>query len=89
MDKDELKKLVENLKGELVLIDKELRQISSENPLIKGDFNVKVDDIGTSSDDTAQEAGELDRLQAIVDNLARRRKEIVDTLEKLENNNQR
>mgnify|MGYP001581523281 CR=1 FL=1 len=87
MDKGEQQKLIENLKKELDLIDKELLQISSESPLIKGDFDVRIDDIGTSPDDTAQEAGELDRLQAIVDNLERRRKEIVIALQKLENNN--
>jgi len=87
MDKEEQGRLIENLKKELDLIDKELLQISSESPSTRGDFNVRVDDIGTSFDDIAQEAGELDRLQAIVDNLERRRKEIAGTLQKLESNN--
>ncbi len=87
MTKEELKKLVEGLKKELVTIDKELRDIASENPLVRGDFDVKVEDIGTSPDDTAQEAGELDRLQALVDNLERRRKEINNILQKIERGN--
>lgn len=87
MTKEELKKLVDGLKKELATIDKELRGIASENPLVRGDFDVKVEDIGTSPDDTAQEAGELDRLQALVDNLERRRKEINNILQKIETGN--
>ncbi len=84
MTKEELEKLVDGLKKELVVIDKELRNIASENPLVRGDFDVRVEDLGTSPDDTAQEAGELDRLQALVDNLERRRKEINNILQKIE-----
>lgn len=83
MDKKDLQKLTESLNQELIAIDKELSDIASENPLIKGDFDVRVDDIGSSIEDAAQEAGELDRLQALVDNLERRRKEIVVILDKI------
>src|SRR3989344_1331067 len=83
MDKDELKKLVENLQKELATIDKELSGIASENPLVRGDFDVKVEDMGQSTEEAAQEAGELDRLQALVDNLEKKRKEIVAMLEKI------
>lgn len=84
MTKDELQKLSENLKKELILIDKELVGIASQNPLVRGNFNVKVEDIGPSIEDAAQEAGELDRLQALVDAFERRRKEVVNILAKIE-----
>ena len=83
MDKDELLKLTEDLKSELANIDRELLAIATENPAVHGDFDVKVEDIGSSSDDNAQEAGELDRSQAMVDNLERRRKEITTILQKI------
>ena len=83
MDRDETQKLIDNLNKELIGIDKELSYIATENPEIKGDFNVKVEDIGSSPDDTAEEAGELDRNQAIVETLVTRRKEVVHSLEKI------
>jgi RNA polymerase-binding transcription factor DksA len=86
MTKDELEKLDANLAKEQEVIEKELRDIASENPLIKGDFDVKVEDIGPTNEDAAQEASELDRNQAMVDELERRLKEILNTREKIKNN---
>ena len=83
MDLNKLKKLKENLEKRIKEIDKELSAIASENPLVKGDFNVSVEDIGPSQEDAAQEAGELDRQQALVTTLERERKEISATLEKI------
>ena len=87
MDKDDLQKLSDSLKARLVEIDKELSAIASENPLVKGDFNVTVEDLGPSQEDTAQEAGELDRQQALVITLEKERKEVVRTIEKIESGN--
>lgn len=84
MTKDELKQLVENLKKRTKEIDAELRKIASENPLIKGDFDVTVDDLGPSQEDAAQEASELDRQQALVNTLEKERKEIAATIDKIE-----
>ena len=83
MDKDELQKLSDSLKSRLTEIDRELSAIAFENPLVRGDFNVRVDDLGPSQEDAAQEAGELDRQQALVTALEKERKEIVNTLEKI------
>lgn len=83
MDKEELQKLTDNLNKELIEIDRALSDIASENPLVKGDFEVKVQDMGPTQEDAAQEAGELDRNQAQVDLLERRRKEINSTLNKI------
>lgn len=84
MTREELLKLKEDLQKELGSIDEELSGIATENPAVRGDFDVKVEDIGSSLEDAAQEAGELERLQALVDALERRRKEIVNILEKIE-----
>jgi len=84
MTKDELKKLTGSLKKRLKEIDSELAKIASENPLVRGDFDVKVEDIGESEEDAGQEAGELDRNQAMVNTLEKERKDIETTLRKIE-----
>lgn len=84
MTKDELQKLADNLKKRVKEIDKELSSIASENPLVRGDFEVKVEDLGKSDEDTGQEAGELDRNQAMVNTLEKERKDIENTLDKIE-----
>jgi len=83
MNKEALKKLDENLAKEQVEIKRELRSVATENPVVKGDFDVKVQDVGPSQEDAAQEAGELDRNQALVDELERRLKEIGRTRERI------
>ena len=65
-------------------IDKELGDIASENPLVRGDFDVQVGDLGKSEDDVGQEAVELDRNQAMVNTLEKERKGIENTLDKIE-----
>jgi RNA polymerase-binding transcription factor DksA len=84
MTKEEIKKLVADLMEEKTKIEAELRTIASENPLVKGDFEVRVEDQGSSVEDAGEEAAELDRNQAMVDMLERRLKEIDATLEKVE-----
>ena len=83
MNTSEAEKLSQSLKKRLGQIDKELSAIASENPLVRGDFNVRVEDIGSSQEDAAQEAGELDRQQALVTALEKERKEILNTLAKI------
>ena len=85
MVKEELKKLADSLETRLKEIDNELSSIASENPLVRGDFDVKVDDLGKSEEDAGQEAGELDRNQAMVNTLEEERKEIENTLYKIKN----
>lgn len=84
MTKEELDKLKKTLSSRISEIDFELSKIGLENPIVKGDFNVVVDDIGSSQEDTAQEAMELDRQQALVTALENERKEIRSTLDKIE-----
>lgn len=84
MTKEELQKLKNNLESRLKEIDKELADIASENPLVRGDFDVKVGDLGKSEDDAGQEAVELDRNQAMVNTLEKERKDIENTITKVE-----
>ena len=84
MTKEELQKLKDSLKKRLQEIDRELTDIASENPLVRGDFDVKVGDLGKSEDDAGQEAVELDRNQAMVNTLEKERKGIESTLDKIE-----
>ncbi|KKT80703.1 MAG: hypothetical protein A3B99_02300 [Candidatus Yanofskybacteria bacterium RIFCSPHIGHO2_02_FULL_44_12b] len=83
MTKDELKKLDDDLAQEEKVIRNQLSSIAKENPLVKGDFDVVVEDLGKSQEDAAQEAGDLDRDQALVDALERRLKEITSTRQKI------
>ena len=83
MDKEESQKLIQTLNNRLKEIDKELSRIASENPLVRGDFDVKVEDYGKSEEDAGEEAVELDRNQAMVNMLEQERKDIQNTLEKL------
>lgn len=83
MDKKELEQLSDNLRKRLSEIDFELTKIASENPLVKGDFDVRVDDLGKSEEDAGEEAVELDRNQAMVNMLEKERKGIEATLEKI------
>ena len=84
MTRNELQKLLDNLKNRLKEIDSELSKIASENPLVKGDFDVKVEDFGKSEEDAGEEAGELDRNQAMVNMLEKERKDIETTLGKID-----
>lgn len=84
MTKEELQKLRNSLRKRLQEIDKELTDIAFENPLVRGDFDVKVGDLGKSEDDAGQEAVELDRNQAMVNTLEKERKDIKSTIEKIE-----
>lgn len=84
MDKKELEQLSDNLRKRLTEIDSELTRIASENPLVKGDFDVRVDDLGKSEEDAGEEAVELDRNQAMVNMLEKERKDIGATLEKIQ-----
>ena len=85
MTPEDLKKLDADLAEEEAEVRKELKAVASENPLVKGDFDVAVEDIGETQEDAAQEASELDRNQAMVDTLERRLKELLHAREKIKN----
>jgi len=83
MDQQESQNLISNLNKELKEIDEVLAKTASENPAVRGDYYAKVEDLGSSPDDTAEEASELDRNQALVDSLETRRREILRVLEEV------
>ncbi len=84
LTQDELQKLRSNLETEFKTIETQLKEIASENPAVKGDFDVRVEDLGDSMEDVAQEMTTLDQRQALVSALERRRKEVKDALDKIE-----
>src|SRR3989344_588566 len=73
----------DNLNKELETIESQLREVASENPAVKGDFDVRVEDLGESMEDAAQEMTTLDQRQAMVTALEKRRKEVKDAIEKI------
>lgn len=85
MTKDELQKLDTELAAEEATLREELKEVGYEASFVKGDYQPKVEDLGHSLEDAAQEAGELDRNQALVDTLKRRLEEIIETRSKIKN----
>ena len=83
LTQDEVQKLHDNLQAELKTIEDQLREIASENPAVKGDFDVRVEDLGSSMEDSAQEMTTLDQRQALVTVLEKKRKEVKDAIEKI------
>jgi RNA polymerase-binding transcription factor DksA len=83
LNQDDLQKLKANLEKELETIENQLREIASENPAVKGDFDVRVEDLGNSMEDAAQEMTTLDQRQALVSALEKRRKEVRDAIDKI------
>ncbi len=83
MDTNDLKKLDTDLAKEEAEIRNQLKSFGKESPLTEGDFEVTVEDLGESEDDNAQEAGELDRDQAMVNTLEKRLKSILNTRNKI------
>ena len=58
--------------------------MGSKDPSTPGEYNVGVEDLGSSMEDTAQEATELDRQQALLNTLGQERKDIILTIERID-----
>ena len=86
MDKEELKKLKESLSSEMVAIEKQLGEFTSENPLIKGDrkSHFHETDPSDSTSDKAHSVTEFEEERAVEQNLELRLREIKETLKKLD-----
>lgn len=69
MTKEELQKLDKDLEQEEASLVDQLNNIANKNPLIKGDFEVRVPSYGDEDDENAQEATELDKNIALVQEL--------------------
>ncbi len=84
MTNDEQQKLYEDLAKELKIVESQLREIAIEKD---GDFEARVEDLGDSMEDAAEELASLDQRQAMVTQLKKRYKEIKHAMEKLKAGN--
>ena len=80
MTNEEKQKLYDDLAKEAKLLETQLGEIATEKD---GDFEVKVEDIGDSMEDVAEELASLDQRQAMVTTLKKRYKEIKSAMERI------
>ena len=83
MTEEDKKKLYDDLAQEAKTIKGQLKEIASENPINKGDFSVRVEDLGDSVEDVAEEMASLDQRQAMVSVLKKRYKDVIHSMEKI------
>jgi len=79
MTKNELQKLDETLAREEKNLIDQLNRIANKNPLIKGDFEVRVPNYGDEYDENAQETVDLDKNFALTRELESRLNSIRET----------
>jgi RNA polymerase-binding transcription factor DksA len=84
MQAEEIKKLKTELHEKADTLRDQLRKVADENPLIKDEFDVRVEDLGSSMEDASQELGEFDRRKALVNKLEKELKDVEYALEKIE-----
>ena len=83
MTKEEQQKLYNDLLKEAQTIENQLKEIAIENPASKGDFSARVEDLGDSTEDVAEEMASLDQRQAMVIELKKRYKDVNHSIEKI------
>lgn len=83
MNPSELKKLEKELLEEKSKMERELGEIANKNPKIKGHYSVRFPEYGKSQDENALEVTDVDRAQAIEENLEKRLNDINQTLERI------
>ena len=84
MTADELQKLDKDLEQrEKSLID-QLNEIANKNPLVKGDFEVRMPNYGSEDDDNTQEAIDLDKNFALEQELESKLNSIRKTRQKIQ-----
>ena len=69
MDKQDLQKLDKTLEQEEKNLIDQLNRIANKNPLVKGDFEVRVPNYGNEDEDNTQEAVDLDKNFALTQEL--------------------
>ena len=82
MDKDQLQKLGNDLEQEEKNLIDQLNRIANKNPLVKGDFEVRVPNYGDEDEDNAREATDLDKNFALTQELETKLNSIKKTREK-------
>lgn len=83
MTKDELQKLDNDLEQEEKNLIDQLNRIANKNPLIKGDFEVRVPNYGDEDDENAQEAVDLEKNFAMTQELESKLDSIRKTRQKI------
>ena len=83
MDKDQLKKLDVTLEQEEKNLTDQLNRIANKNPLVKGDFEVRVPSYGDEDDENTQESVDLDRNFAMAQELESKLNSVRKTREKI------
>lgn len=83
MDQNELQKLDKNLEQEEKNLVDQLNRIANKNPLVKGDFEVRVPNYGDEDDDNAREITDLDRNFALTQELETKLDSVKKTRQKI------
>ncbi len=83
MTREELQKLYEDLETEEKSLMDQLDVIAQKNPVVKGDYEVRVPNYGEGMDENAQEATDLDRNLVLENELETRLNEIIKTKKKI------
>jgi DnaK suppressor protein len=86
MTPQELEKLKEDLSAEKQQIESELKEFTTENPAVKGDYKTKFPEANESdtSDEKAQNVTEYERNRATEQMLELRLKEINDAISRID-----
>ncbi|MBI2063178.1 MAG: TraR/DksA C4-type zinc finger protein [Candidatus Yanofskybacteria bacterium] len=86
MDKEEQKKLKEDLLTEKVNIEKLLGEFTTENPVVRGDYksHFHAVDQSDTSDEKAHSVTDSEQERAVEQNLELRLREINETLGKID-----
>lgn len=86
MNKDELKKLRQDLIVEAENIEKQLNEFTTENPIVKGDrrSHIHATDPSDTSDEKAHSVTDFDEERAVEQNLELRLREIKETIKKID-----
>ncbi len=83
MTREELKKLYDDLETEEKSLKDQLDIIAQKNPMVKGDYEIRVPNYGEDVDDNAHEATDLDRNLVLESELESRLNEIIKTKKKI------
>ena len=83
MTTDELQKLDKDLEQEEKNLIDQLNRIANKNPLVKGDFTVRVPNYGDEDDENAQEITDLDKNFAMEQELESKLNSIRKTRQKI------
>src|SRR3989338_2430934 len=83
MNQEEEKKLLNSLKKEETEILSDLSSFAQPDPHVEGGFKVPFPNEGTSSEETAREIEEFERLNALKNNLEQRLHDVRATILKI------